>query len=139
MSIYSNARKTFPASVLYSWLEDYRIDHELRQWEISEKLGWKSQFYGGLRRKKTVNIRTVLHVGEKLGVDPDDILFLVDGTERAIGEILRQYPKEVVRWMATDEGREVIVKAYTSKIISEAKRELKNKVNYVAQEVMNAC
>nr|DAM93951.1 MAG TPA: Regulatory protein-modification, helix-turn-helix, transcriptional regulato, DNA [Caudoviricetes sp.] len=131
-------RKTFPAQVLHNWLEMYRIKHDMKQKELVELLDWKSQFYSGLARKKSVFTTTVFHVAEKLGIDPSEILILADGAQIAVVSILEQYPKEVLLWMASDEGKKAIVEAYTNKIIEETKRELREKVQGVTQGVLSA-
>lgn len=131
-------KKTFPAQVLHNWLEMYRIKCGMKQRELVEILEWKSQFYSGLARKKSVFTTTVFHVAEKLGIDSSEILLLADGAQIAVASIIEQYPKEVLLWMTSDEGKKAIVEAYTNKIIEEAKRELRKKVQGVTQDVLSA-
>lgn len=131
-------KKTFPAQVLHNWLEMYRIKRGMKQRELVEILEWKSQFYSGLARKKSVFTTTVFHVAEKLGINSSEILLLADGAQIAVASIIEQYPKEVLLWMTSDEGKKAIVEAYTNKIIEEAKRELRKKVQGVTQDVLSA-
>ena len=131
-------KKTFPAQVLHKWLEMYRIKNGMKQRELVEVLEWKSQFYSGLARKKSVFTTTVFHVAKKLGIDPSEILMLADGAQIAVASIIEQYPKEVLLWMASDEGKKAIIEAYTNKIIEETKKELRGKVQDVTQGVLSA-
>lgn len=129
--------KMFPARVLFGWLENYRAARGLTQRDMAEMLEWKPQFYSGLARKKSVFSATVFHAAKKLKIDPAEILLLAEDSEMLVMPILKRYPKEVIFWMTSEEGREAIVKIYTKKLIKKMKKDIKGRVRSVAQGLLN--
>ncbi len=116
--------KVFSGKMLYDKLKIWRETHSVTLDEMCERLGWHSQqLYAMNDEGRNVRASTLAHVVESLKIDPDWILS--DDKDYSYTQIFKKYPHKVLVWLASDEGKEEMMRAYGYHAMREAQAELK--------------
>ena len=98
---------------------------------MTKKLGWiEQQFYSLNNETRRVRARTLTHVLTKLpDIDPEWLL--TDTEETPYRETIKKYPVKVLRWLASQEGQEVMLEQYGAYMMKKAKEELAEQARQV--------
>ena len=123
--------KSFSSKMLFSKLQEYRENNEMTTGELTKKLGWiEQQFYSLNNETRRVRARTLTHVLTKLpDIDPEWLL--TDTEETPYREVIKKYPIKVPRWLASNEGREIMLEQYGAYMMQKAKEELAEQARQV--------
>ena len=122
--------KTFSGKMLYDKLQIWRETRSITLDDMCKTLGWHSQqLYAMNDEQRTVRASTIAHILEKLEIDPDWLLS--DDKDYAYVQIFKKYPHKVLVWLASEKGKEEMMKAYGLHAMREAQSELAQAANVV--------
>lgn len=100
-----------PSDNVRVFLRKYEREHFLSQKEMAEKVGMSQQNYHNLGKSRRMRGFVVRRISESLNVPLSDILA---DRRKEIEIILESYPAEVLEWLSSPVGIEVILKEYES-------------------------
>lgn len=119
----------YSGKMLFDKIKEYAKNEGLTVTETCKKLEWHlQQFYLMNDPNRTVKASTITHVIEKLNVDPD---WLLSEADPAYAKVMRKFPKEVLEWLVTDKGREVMMEAYGRYLYEKTQKSLQESAEAV--------
>ena len=121
-------KSAIPSSFVISFLRQYERDHGFSKKEMASRIGMSQQSYNALNHGKTVSGRVVLRISEALSVPLSQFFF---NEVEEIKEILKQYPIEILRWLATRDGVSSISRSYREHLELESKKRIDSEMDVV--------
>ena len=121
--------KCYSGKTLFNKLQEWREMQGITIAELCDRLGWHyQQFYALDDDNRKVRAKLLSHVMDKLSLDMDWLLATPDedGSTNAYVSVFKKYPPKILKWLASDEGKEAMLKAYGLYYLSKAKEELAN-------------
>ncbi len=123
----------FSGKMLYDKLQIWKDTKGWSAKKMIAELGWhEQQFYALNRDKRMVRAKLLTHVITTLGIDPE--FLFTERQEDSYVTIMKKYPTNVLRWLASDEGKRIMMEQYGVSMLEKAKQELRKE----ALDVYNA-
>lgn len=119
--------KYYSGKTLFNKLQEWRELNGITIAELCDRLGWHyQQFYALDDDKRKVRAKLLSHIIVALKLDIDWLLTAPnqDGSTLAYVNVFKKYPPKVLAWLATDEGKEAMMKEYGLFHLSKAQKEL---------------
>ena len=122
----------YKGSLLYDKLQAYRELNNMSLKDLCALLGWSTQaFYSIKKENRVVRAKTLSHIIECLKVDARWLLSNENDMEYL--NVFRVYPRNVIRWLVSDEGKEEMLKSYAEHIAQKTEDKLKKEAQAVFQ------
>ena len=121
--------KTYSGKVLFNKLQEWREMKGITIAELCDRLGWHYQQYYALDDdNRKVRAKLLSHVIASLELDMDWLLAVPneDGSTNAYVNVFKKYPPKILEWLASEEGKEAMLKEYGRYHIAKAQKELAN-------------
>ena len=119
--------KTYSGKVLFNKLQEWREMKGITIAELCDRLGWHYQQYYALDDdNRKVRAKLLSHVIASLELDMDWLLAVPneDGSTNAYVNVFKKYPPKILEWLASEEGKEAMLKEYGRYHIAKAQKEL---------------